>query len=45
MAHQHLGMELVNRIREDLAEIATVEQEPKMEGRQIIMVMAPVKKR
>ena len=45
MAHQHLGMELVNRIRVDLAEYGTVEQEPKMEGRQIIMVLAPVKKR
>jgi translation initiation factor IF-3 len=45
MAHQHLGMELVTRIREDLAEIGTVEQEPKMEGRQIVMVLAPVKKR
>jgi|TARA_B110000285_G_scaffold141114_1_gene157891 translation initiation factor IF-3 len=45
MAHQHLGMELVNRIRVDLIEYGTVEQEPKMEGRQIIMVLAPVKKR
>ena len=45
MAHQHLGMELVTKIREDLAEYGTVEQEPKMEGRQIIMVLAPVKKR
>ncbi|MEX0965411.1 MAG: translation initiation factor IF-3 [Pseudohongiellaceae bacterium] len=45
MAHQHLGMELVSKIREDLAEYGTVEQEPKMEGRQIIMVLAPVKKR
>ena len=45
MAHQHLGMELVNRIREDLVEYGTVEQEPKMEGRQIIMILAPVKKR
>ena len=45
MAHQHLGMELVNRIRVDLEEFGTVEQEPKMEGRQIIMVLAPVKKR
>ncbi len=45
MAHQHLGMELVGRIREDLAEYGAVEQEPKMEGRQIVMVLAPVKKR
>jgi translation initiation factor IF-3 len=45
LAHQHLGQELVQRIREDLAEFGTVEQEPKMEGRQIVMVLAPVKKR
>ena len=45
MAHQHLGQELVDRIREDLAEYGAVEQEPKMEGRQIVMVLAPVKKR
>ena len=45
LAHQHLGQELVGRIREDLAEYGTVEQEPKMEGRQIVMVLAPVKKR
>jgi len=35
----------VQRIREDLSELGTVEQEPKMEGRQIVMVLAPVKKR
>jgi translation initiation factor IF-3 len=45
LAHQHLGQELVQRIREDLSELGTVEQEPKMEGRQIVMVLAPVKKR
>lgn len=45
MAHQHLGMELVTRIKEDLSEFGVVEQEPKMEGRQIIMVLAPTKKR
>jgi translation initiation factor IF-3 len=45
LAHQHLGQELVERIRDDLAEYGTVEQEPKMEGRQIVMVLAPVKKR
>ena len=44
MAHQHLGAELIERIREDLSEYGTVEQEPKMEGRQIIMVLAPTKK-
>tara|TARA_B100001059_G_scaffold236144_1_gene285095 strand:- start:1546 stop:2049 length:504 start_codon:yes stop_codon:yes gene_type:complete len=45
MAHQHLGMELVTRIKEDLSEFGVVEQEPKMEGRQIVMVLAPIKKR
>tara|TARA_B100000161_G_scaffold259048_1_gene224584 strand:+ start:196 stop:723 length:528 start_codon:yes stop_codon:yes gene_type:complete len=45
LAHQHLGQELVSRIRGDLADYGTVEQEPKMEGRQIVMVLAPVKKR
>ena len=45
MAHQHLGQELVDRIKEDLAEYGTVEQEPKMEGRQIVMVLTPVKKK
>ncbi|PCH59058.1 MAG: translation initiation factor IF-3 [SAR86 cluster bacterium] len=45
LAHQHLGAELMARIRKDLEEYGTVEQEPKMEGRQIVMVLAPVKKR
>jgi translation initiation factor IF-3 len=45
MAHQHLGMELVTRIKDDLSEFGVVEQEPKMEGRQIVMVLAPTKKR
>jgi len=44
LAHQHLGAELVERIRQDLIEYGTVEQDPKMEGRQIVMVLAPVKK-
>ncbi len=44
LAHQHLGQELVERIRDDLADYGVVEQEPKMEGRQIVMVLAPVKK-
>ncbi|MGI9251883.1 MAG: translation initiation factor IF-3 [Pseudohongiellaceae bacterium] len=45
LAHQHLGRELIDRIRDDLAEYGTVEQEPKMEGRQIVMILAPIKKR
>ncbi len=45
MAHQHLGLELVQRIAKDLEEYGTVEQQPKMEGRQIIMILSPLKKK
>ena len=41
MAHQELGMKLLDRVREDLGERAKMEQTPKMEGRQMTMVMAP----
>lgn len=41
MAHQHLGMELLNRVRDEFDELAKVELEPKLEGRQMTMVMAP----
>jgi translation initiation factor IF-3 len=44
MAHQELGMQLMERIEKDLTEISTVEQRPKMEGRQMVMVLAPKKK-
>ncbi len=44
MAHQQRGMELLMRVRDDLDELAQVEQMPKLEGRQMIMVMAPRKK-
>jgi len=44
MAHQDLGAKLLARVREDLDEIAMVEQMPQMDGRQMIMVMAPKKK-
>lgn len=44
MAHKERGAELLDRIEQDLSEYATVEQRPKMEGRQMIMVMAPKKK-
>ena len=44
LAPQHLVQELVERIRDDLADYGVVEQEPKMEGRQIVMVLAPAKK-
>lgn len=45
MAHQELGMQLLNRVEKDLEELGTVEQRPKMEGRQLIMVIAPKKKK
>ncbi|MBB3933529.1 translation initiation factor IF-3 [Kaistia hirudinis] len=41
MAHQHLGMKLLERVRDETAEISKVEAEPKLEGRQMIMVLAP----
>ncbi|MBB4005435.1 translation initiation factor IF-3 [Aurantimonas endophytica] len=41
MAHQELGMRLLNRVREETAEISKVEAEPKLEGRQMMMVLAP----
>ncbi|BDM64433.1 hypothetical protein NFHSH190041_18850 [Shewanella sp. NFH-SH190041] len=44
MAHQNLGMDLLNRIKGDLEELAVVESFPKMEGRQAVMVLAPKKK-
>ncbi len=43
MAHKELGAELLKRIEADLADIAVVEQFPKMEGRQMIMIMGPKK--
>ena len=45
MAHQELGMKLLQRVEVDLAEFGTVEQLPKMEGRQMIMVLAPKKRK
>ncbi len=43
MRHQELGGKLLDRIEADLSEIATVEQRPKMEGRQMVMVFTPKK--
>lgn len=45
MAHQELGMQLMNRVAEDLDEYGVVEQAAKMEGRQLTMVLAPKKKK
>lgn len=44
ITHQELGMALLKRVEEELKEIAVVEQFPKMEGRQMVMVLAPQKK-
>lgn len=41
MAHQNLGMELLKRIEVDLSEISSIELHPKIEGRQLTMVLAP----
>lgn len=43
MAHKELGMDMLNRVRDDLNELAEVEQQPQLEGRQMVMVMAPRK--
>ena len=40
-----MGLDLLNKLREDLKDIAQVEQEPSLEGRQLLMVMAPLKKK
>lgn len=45
MAHQDIGMRQIERIRDDLQEYSTVEQMPKMEGRQMVMVLAPTRKK
>jgi len=45
MAHQELGMQLLQRVEKDLEELANVELRPKMEGRQLTMVLAPIKKK
>ena len=43
MAHQELGMKMLKRVEADLDELGVVEQMPKMEGRQMVMVLAPKK--
>ncbi len=45
IAHQEIGMRLIERVRNDLEEVAVVEQFPKMEGRQMVMVLAPKAKK
>jgi translation initiation factor IF-3 len=41
MAHQDIGMRVLDRVKQDIAEIAKVENEPSFEGRQVVMVLAP----
>ncbi len=43
MAHQDIGMQMYDRIEQDLGDLAVVEQRPKLEGRQMVMVIAPRK--
>ena len=43
MAHQHLAMDVLEKVKTETADIAKIEQMPKLEGRQMIMVMAPLK--
>ena len=43
MAHQELGMKMLKRVEAGLDELGVVEQMPKMEGRQMVMVLAPKK--
>jgi translation initiation factor IF-3 len=44
MAHQEIGVRLLQRVRQDLETVGTVEQFPRLEGRQMVMVIAPKKK-
>jgi translation initiation factor IF-3 len=41
MAHQELGVKLLDRVKDDTATLAKIEQEPRLEGRQMVMVLAP----
>ena len=45
MAHRELGMDVLNRIAKDLEEISNIEQMPRLEGRQMVMVLAPISKK
>jgi len=45
MAHQEFGMRVLERVKEDLGELGQVEQMPKLEGRQMVMIIAPKKKK
>jgi len=42
--NSNLGLDLLNKLKDELAEIAQVDQEPSLEGRQLLMVLSPLKK-
>ncbi len=42
ITHQELGMEVINRVKESVTDIAKVDQTPKLEGRQILMILSPL---
>lgn len=44
MAHQELGLEMLQRVRDEVEELGTAESMPKLEGRQMVMVLSPAKK-
>ena len=44
MAHQELGLEMLKRVRDEVIDLATAESMPKLEGRQMVMVLNPIKK-
>jgi translation initiation factor IF-3 len=41
MAHQDIGLRVLDRVKSDVGDLAKVEQEPNFEGRQVVMVLAP----
>jgi translation initiation factor IF-3 len=43
MAHQQLGLELLNRVKDDVGEAGKIESMPKLEGRQMVMMIGPAK--
>jgi translation initiation factor IF-3 len=45
MAHQEFGVKLLERVRDELVELAVVESMPRLEGRQMVMILSPKKKK
>jgi translation initiation factor IF-3 len=45
MAHQEFGVKLLERVRDELTDLAVVESMPRLEGRQMVMILAPKKKK